>query len=665
MPTTPCSVSKLAADLAKCVEDEDQVLFLLGAGASAAAGIPMATGIVNKVRTKRGAAPLAENESYEYMSEMDKISKPDRLKIFLGVCEDKKPTPGHHALASLVAHHPKSFGIVLTTNFDPLIENAITLAGKGVQTVVDHSAERLRSAVQNKWAAVIKLHGCIFGGEVRNTFEELLHIEEDLVPMLIARLTPTTRIVVSGYGGGDATVGKFLQMLENGNVFNPRNLYWCCGEQPDDWSPNKVIDLYKRDAWWVESNLFDELLGSIANKVFEGTGDDGAVVTGGGTAVSNGNAGGPAQDAGGGAVSHTCSSAVAGTPSEGRPPKKSKKSGTEASAESCGGASATMQVDTPETLFEANQKRKTLEAKKEESRTAFQGLFMSSKTYKKHSEKVTKARDVLKVLEATKERMEERVHNISAADMTKLKTVKVSELSAEDRVAKELLASVHIEQVWTSEDADSLAAIPDQTTAESDVAKELFKDEPADCNTLEETVVGGKVFFAKDLGSALIMKKHIIAGLENNDVPDSAAIAEKICVRAAQTRSIALEHVVAGLKDAKVNSSVVESIKAHARPNKGYKVTYQKSGHNLESCGGPGSTAARGQKRPLPGSQKAREATLQMVSSDEVIITFPGGTSKTRFCDLPHSVVAEWGASESALRFFNEAILGKFHGTVE
>ena len=68
-----------------------------------------------------------------------------------------EPTAGHHALATLCS--AGRVRVVLTTNFDRLIERAITEAGVAVQVLATTEDVDGMSPLQHAPATVIKLHG--------------------------------------------------------------------------------------------------------------------------------------------------------------------------------------------------------------------------------------------------------------------------------------------------------------------------------------------------------------------------------------------------------------------------------------------------------------------------------------------------------------------------
>src|SRR5438552_7941620 len=83
--------------------------------------------------------------------------------------------PGTEALGKLIAHYTKRFGrIVLTTNFDPLIEVAITRAGGQYFKTALHADGNL-SQTEAPGCHVAHLHGYWYGSDTLHTVSQLQH----------------------------------------------------------------------------------------------------------------------------------------------------------------------------------------------------------------------------------------------------------------------------------------------------------------------------------------------------------------------------------------------------------------------------------------------------------------------------------------------------------
>lgn len=110
--------------------------------------------------------------------------------------------PGTEALGKLVACHPERFGkLVLTTNFDPLIEVAIRRAGGECFKSAIHADGNL-SQTEARGCHVAHLHGYWYGSDTLHSAGQLQqprpHLKASLASLLRHKL-----IVVCGYGGWD------------------------------------------------------------------------------------------------------------------------------------------------------------------------------------------------------------------------------------------------------------------------------------------------------------------------------------------------------------------------------------------------------------------------------------------------------------------------------
>jgi hypothetical protein len=110
--------------------------------------------------------------------------------------------PGTEALGKLIAQYPNRFGrTLLTTNFDPLIEVAITRAdGEYFRTAL-HADGNL-SQTEGRGCHVVHLHGYWHGSDTLHTVGQLQHLRPHLKASLCSLLR-NKLIVVCGYSGWD------------------------------------------------------------------------------------------------------------------------------------------------------------------------------------------------------------------------------------------------------------------------------------------------------------------------------------------------------------------------------------------------------------------------------------------------------------------------------
>ena len=168
---------------------------LLGSGVSRASGIPtgweITLDLVRKLAALHGDNPDPAPESWyhekygknpDYSDLLDQLTRTpaERQQLLRGYFEPneqeredglKQPTEAHRAIAALAAQG--YIRVILTTNFDHLIENALREAG--VEPIVLSSRDQIHGALPliHTQCCVIKLHGDYLDTRIRNTQSEL------------------------------------------------------------------------------------------------------------------------------------------------------------------------------------------------------------------------------------------------------------------------------------------------------------------------------------------------------------------------------------------------------------------------------------------------------------------------------------------------------------
>lgn len=181
---------------------------LLGSGISRSAGIPtgweITLDLVQKMAQIKGKSisdPVALCAWYssEYGNEPDYCkliadlakSEPERRQLLRGYFEPtedekeqgfKQPTNAHRKIAELIA---KGYiHIVLTTNFDRLLEQA--LKEIGIEPTVIATADQAKGALPlaHQTCCIIKIHGDYLDTELRNTPDEVAQYDEEMNRLL-------------------------------------------------------------------------------------------------------------------------------------------------------------------------------------------------------------------------------------------------------------------------------------------------------------------------------------------------------------------------------------------------------------------------------------------------------------------------------------------------
>ena len=168
---------------------------LLGSGISRASGIPtgweVTLDLVSRLAVLQGDNPDPAPEAWyyekygkepDYSDLLEELAKTpaERQQLLRDYWEpneqeleegQKQPTVAHHAIASLAAQG--FIKVILTTNFDHLMENALRDAG--IEPTVLSSPDHVHGALPliHTKCCVIKLHGDYLDIRIRNTSTEL------------------------------------------------------------------------------------------------------------------------------------------------------------------------------------------------------------------------------------------------------------------------------------------------------------------------------------------------------------------------------------------------------------------------------------------------------------------------------------------------------------
>jgi hypothetical protein len=190
------SVAELARDLKQRREVADPPpVLLLGAGASVESGIGAMTELFDFV----GCANFGEFTTY-----IKDFTVPERYRLlsrFLQTQRPAEPTPGYHALATLCAD--AYFDVVLTTNLDPLLDDALAAARLWrkdylmlVNGVMRTDWLGILSTAPSPRVKVIKLHGDLFQRCMAWTVEEMDEMVGAVRDEILATLNGRDLLVV-------------------------------------------------------------------------------------------------------------------------------------------------------------------------------------------------------------------------------------------------------------------------------------------------------------------------------------------------------------------------------------------------------------------------------------------------------------------------------------
>ncbi len=225
---------------------------LLGSGVSTGAGIPTGWGVVTEL-VRRAAAAGAPNdpeaadraaadpeawwnehgdgEELGYSNLLAALAptqaaRRDLLADFFEPTEEdveqglKSPSPAHRAVAQLVKRGLVK--VVLTTNFDRLLERALEEAGVPPLVISRPEAVAGMTPLPHARATVVKLHGDYADLQSRNTIEELSEYPPEW-RTLLTRVADEYGLVISGWSADwDVALVRALEEVRSRRY----PLYW-------------------------------------------------------------------------------------------------------------------------------------------------------------------------------------------------------------------------------------------------------------------------------------------------------------------------------------------------------------------------------------------------------------------------------------------------------
>ena len=249
-------------------------VFFLGAGCSVTSGIPAAGALVREwlPRLKRFRTGRSDDwetwavqhfpgrdtdpaQHYGQVIEELFHTAEERQREIERLTDGKDPGFGYATLAALMSHdqHAPHCNVVLTTNFDDMVSDALYLYTNKKPLVIAHESLAGFIRVSRARPLVVKLHGDARLAP-KNTVSETQELNAG-VTRAIASILKESGLIFIGYGGNDKTIARILSELPDDAL--PWGVYWindrCAGPEMNDW-------LEKRGAIWVKHLGFDELM---------------------------------------------------------------------------------------------------------------------------------------------------------------------------------------------------------------------------------------------------------------------------------------------------------------------------------------------------------------------------------------------------------------------
>jgi tetratricopeptide (TPR) repeat protein len=183
--------------------------------------------------------------------------------------EGKEPSYGYSVLSYLLSETPHR--VVVTTNFDNLVADALSIHSSRFPLVIGHDALAQYAAVELRRPLVAKVHGAL-GFSPKSQPNEVSHLPEGwkiALGRILDRYTP----IVIGYEGNDGSLMGFLRSLTSRT---PDRIFWCiyapdakgsdCLERV---SPDVLEYVRSRRGRFIPIRGFDELMAKLLRKLGE------------------------------------------------------------------------------------------------------------------------------------------------------------------------------------------------------------------------------------------------------------------------------------------------------------------------------------------------------------------------------------------------------------
>jgi hypothetical protein len=192
---------------------------LLGSGISRSAGVPtgweITLDLIRRLGSVQGVPDQHDwsawyRERYEkepsYSEILDAVAAApaERRSIIHAYIEaeegeePRQPTPAHRAIANLVA--PGSIRVILTTNFDRLLENALRDVGIEPTVIASDDAILGATPLVHSRCTIIKLHGDYMDARIKNTQDEL-ESYSPAMNALVDRVLDEYGLIIVGWSG--------------------------------------------------------------------------------------------------------------------------------------------------------------------------------------------------------------------------------------------------------------------------------------------------------------------------------------------------------------------------------------------------------------------------------------------------------------------------------
>ncbi|MEG5266833.1 SIR2 family protein [Pseudomonas sp. JDS28PS106] len=284
------------------------VAWFLGAGASAASGIPTGYSMIRDFKAqifcrennlskreidngdqvwidriddffRRTSLLPPDGDPTEYAAAFEAVyPQPRHRRQYIDDAISKgTPCFGHKVLGSLIAAGKAD--CIFTTNFDPLIEESAQAANallpasfqnRPTVAAIDSAERAMRCLTESDWPLVAKLHGDYQSVSIKNTGPEL-EVQDQHMRHVLVEASKRFGMVFIGYSGRDASVMEALGSVLRETAPFPNGLYWITS------SSSRLLPAVSEflenahhagvDVSVVECKTFDELAGDVMKHI--------------------------------------------------------------------------------------------------------------------------------------------------------------------------------------------------------------------------------------------------------------------------------------------------------------------------------------------------------------------------------------------------------------
>ena len=184
------------------------------------------------------------------------------------IMENAQPSLGYHTLALILAED-KGNNLVVTLNFDSLVEDSLYLYTNKKPLVINHEllADYLDCNAVTR-PLIAKLHHGLFFDPINDTKELPKNWKKSWQEILKYVFYTYTPIVI-GYGGGD---NSLMEILKDKQIPIRNGMYWCTRDNPleEDFNDDIRKLVKARNGHFVLIDGFDSLMLEMGKVFFDG-----------------------------------------------------------------------------------------------------------------------------------------------------------------------------------------------------------------------------------------------------------------------------------------------------------------------------------------------------------------------------------------------------------